>query len=348
MKVEVGESLMRSWLRHAMGCQLAELNWKPSSTWEKYGHNQDVMDRARAFFRGTLGIDVFKKTAKASQLIKQAEIDVLGVKLGLDGRIEAIYGADVAYHEAGLHYEDTVVRILKKLLRGRMAIQTYFGPIPCTMIFASPIVGKPSTDPLHAAIDSVRAFFGECQLETTTSLYVNDRFRDEILIPTLEASTETADSSELFLRSYRLIKKFRLAAPREFGDAQATARHPRNGKGPPSQPDASPSRDTDASDAASRDREPVSAEKIIGWAKDPSRKVHRILAVAVRREPLPREQLVAEIRRLGISRDPYGAVASLMTNGGKNYGLVFIEDGGLVRFHPGIEEVVRHQDWSPG
>jgi hypothetical protein len=137
---------------------------------------------AAATARRLLNINVFKKTTKVSQLIRQAEIDVLGVKLSLEGQIEAVYGADIAYHEAGLHYEDTVLRIVKKLLRGRMALYTYFGPIPCTMIFASPIVGKPSIDPLHSALDHVRAFFSECQLATTTSLYINERFRDEILV----------------------------------------------------------------------------------------------------------------------------------------------------------------------
>ena len=40
---------------------------------------------------------------------------------------------------------------------------------------------------------------------------LNARFRDEIILPTLTASAETADSSELFLRSYRLLAGFALA-----------------------------------------------------------------------------------------------------------------------------------------
>jgi hypothetical protein len=30
MKVEAGESLILSWLRHVVGCQIVQLNWKPS------------------------------------------------------------------------------------------------------------------------------------------------------------------------------------------------------------------------------------------------------------------------------------------------------------------------------
>src|SRR5271169_145757 len=107
---------MRSWLRHVKGCQLAELNWKPSFAWGKYGDNQSLMDQARAFFQNALDITLFSEDAKASQLIKQAEIDVLGVKLAFDGRLEAVYGVDIAYHENGLQYKDNVGGILKKLV----------------------------------------------------------------------------------------------------------------------------------------------------------------------------------------------------------------------------------------
>ena len=33
MKIEIGESLIFSWLRHVMGCPIAQTNWKPSPTW---------------------------------------------------------------------------------------------------------------------------------------------------------------------------------------------------------------------------------------------------------------------------------------------------------------------------
>lgn len=33
MKIEIGESLIYSWLRHAQGCVVTQMNWKPSPTW---------------------------------------------------------------------------------------------------------------------------------------------------------------------------------------------------------------------------------------------------------------------------------------------------------------------------
>jgi hypothetical protein len=271
MKIEVGENLMRSWLRHVKGCQLAELNWKPSSTWEKYGNAQDLMDQARAFFLRALEIEVFKKTTKASQVIKQAEIDVLGVKLGLNGCVEVVYGADIAYHEAGLHYEDNLGRILKKLLRGRLAIECYFGPVPCQMVFASPIVGSKSMPELLNAIERLRAFFIICGLDTITCFYANEQFKKEILIPTLDSSTDTADSSELFLRSYRLASRFALLHRKDLSDPQS----------PSGEPETSGSdtvlRKRRQAPTISPDEGPAELGKIIRWANNPSLKVHRII-----------------------------------------------------------------------
>ena len=33
MKIEIGESLMYSWLRHNKLCELAQTNWKASENW---------------------------------------------------------------------------------------------------------------------------------------------------------------------------------------------------------------------------------------------------------------------------------------------------------------------------
>ena len=36
MKIEMGESLMQSWLKHAKECKITQLNWKPSANWTTY------------------------------------------------------------------------------------------------------------------------------------------------------------------------------------------------------------------------------------------------------------------------------------------------------------------------
>src|SRR5437879_5698727 len=96
---------MRSWLRHVEGCQIAELNWKPSSTWAVCKDAPSIMDVARDHFRIDLRDDVFKEQT-AAQLLRQTEIDVLGIRFDPPhGKIEKIYCVDVAFHEDGLHYK---------------------------------------------------------------------------------------------------------------------------------------------------------------------------------------------------------------------------------------------------
>ena len=187
------------------------------------------------------------------------------------------------------------------------------------------------------------AFFAEQHLVTTTAFFANAVFRDEIIRPTLAASAETADTSELFLRSYRLLAGFALAGTPAVTSgiaipvALAADRGESRGRAPRAR-----------RKAATTACEPVKEEVIDGWARDPSLNVHRILALAVRLSPLTRAGLVAEIRRAGFSRDAYGAVASLMSNGGNNYGLVFTNSEGRFGFNPDIEALVRAQPWQAG
>ena len=61
--------------------------------------------------------------------------------------------------------------------------------------------------------------------------------------------------------------------------------------------------------------------------------------------PISRNQLVKKIEALGFSENPYGAIASLMTNKGNSYGLVFTERAGKLYIHPDIEDAMRRL-WS--
>lgn len=59
MKIEMGESLIRTWIRHCMGCQMAELNWKPSPKWPA----EITPELEQWFYEGKAQFseDVFKK-----------------------------------------------------------------------------------------------------------------------------------------------------------------------------------------------------------------------------------------------------------------------------------------------
>lgn len=94
MKIEMGESLAASWLRHVYGCRVVQTNWKPSPRWEEknYTEIKELVDEAREKF-GEL--NVFKKNTDVAQVLHQTECDVIGLK-----KTEG--GGFVAYCRSGL------------------------------------------------------------------------------------------------------------------------------------------------------------------------------------------------------------------------------------------------------
>jgi hypothetical protein len=67
MKIEVGESLMLSWLRHAKKCQSVQLNWKPSmNQWslENEEEIESIINKVGDFFRKNIIIKSLKKVVR--------------------------------------------------------------------------------------------------------------------------------------------------------------------------------------------------------------------------------------------------------------------------------------------
>ena len=110
MKIEMGESLMISWLRHKQQCRNVQLNWKASPKWDLKNKDEAVtlfekMNKEFCVFEG-----------KFDQTIKQAEIDVLGI--AYEDTALKYYAVDIAYHEQGLQYgtkDENSKRISKKI-----------------------------------------------------------------------------------------------------------------------------------------------------------------------------------------------------------------------------------------
>lgn len=211
MKIEVGESLMRSWLRHVEKCQVAELNWKPSQLWPLYSQSaESLMKHAKEYFANAGGIDPFGGTASASQLIKQGEIDVLGIRISGQAKIEAVYAVDIAFHEGGLNYSgkssDTKTRIVKKMIRSAIIARAYFGAVPLRLVFASPVVQPSRLAELEATFQSIQNFLSTHENDVACDFLVNEHFSESVIRATCTAGSSVADTSELFLRSYLLFE----------------------------------------------------------------------------------------------------------------------------------------------
>ncbi len=75
MKIEMGESLIYSWLRHEKQCQLAQTNWKASPYWEVDSRNdlQALAEKFLRYYQDKYQFDILKGCS-LEQFIKQAEL----------------------------------------------------------------------------------------------------------------------------------------------------------------------------------------------------------------------------------------------------------------------------------
>lgn len=200
MKIEMGESLMLSWLKHAKECKIVQLNWKPSDSWSTY-NDIEVSNLLKILEQH---FPVFKKS-KLDQLIKQAEIDVLGLSL-MEGK-PYYYAIDVAYHESGLNYgskEETIERISKKLLRSALVLLFHLDIREGEIIFASPKINTSIYDDLYEQIIKINNFMQKQGYSYNFRLIANTDFSELVLNPIIEISSSIADTSELFMRAFQL------------------------------------------------------------------------------------------------------------------------------------------------
>lgn len=223
MKIEIGESLLQSYLKNVKECILTQTNWKTAASWKTEKYN---FEKAEYLFNRIQNhndfSDVFKKSS-LEQALKQAELDVVGTNN------EKLYMIEVAFHENGLQYGgrlETKDRGCKKLLRAYLIGLAYFPNYKYEIIFASPKV-NPATD------ETIRDYFSVLNKDFSDDEKVefkyiaNDDFEKEILVPTIQATLADSDSSELFLRSVKMLELFNMvklnssATTRSFGSTPA-------------------------------------------------------------------------------------------------------------------------------
>ena len=200
MKIEIGESLGCSYLRHVKQCWLVQANWKTSEHWARRMTDNDL----EAMFVGIkqkFDADgaVFKRTSNAAQFLKQGEIDIVGVD-----QHGGIHAMEIAFHEAGLNYGGGVDnRVLKKMLRTLLILQAYHpSDARFSIYFVSPKVHSGVLKLLEDAFGTLRAEYPT----VAWYLLINEDFTELMLKPTLQMSSTVADMSELFVRSAKLLE----------------------------------------------------------------------------------------------------------------------------------------------
>ncbi|MBW4481371.1 MAG: hypothetical protein KME14_02390 [Tildeniella torsiva UHER 1998/13D] len=219
MKLEMGESLFFSWLRHVKSCQVVQLNWKPSTgTWNRYAEGEKAMEalmvEASELFKNRYEASLFGKNS-FEQLIRQAEVDVLGIcfeqiDVGLQTG-SSIYAIDVAFHEGGLNYgsaEKTAARVIKKYIRTAICVYLYLGYTSGEIIFASPKIHPSFLVRLNPYIEDCQTLLRKYGLGFKLRLLANNDFRVTVLEPIVRTIPSIADTSELFVRSIQMYNLF--------------------------------------------------------------------------------------------------------------------------------------------
>lgn len=211
MKIEIGESLLLSWLRHVKECQIVQTNWKPSSKWDLKNIEtlEQLMYESTKVFETKYNYNLYKGNRGISQLLTQAEIDVMGI--AYDGKEKSIYAIDVAFHEYGLNYgarDETVARVVKKIIRTAMCIYGYYEFTEGTIIFASPKITPAVMNDLYLCINDIALVLSNLGLNFNIRIIANDDFNDKVLEPVLNVISDVADTSELFVRSLQMYNLF--------------------------------------------------------------------------------------------------------------------------------------------
>lgn len=211
MKIEMGESLFYSWLRHIKGCQLVQTNWKASPNWVLHNEDQltEIMEKASVVFINVFGLDIIGKTRKLSQFLRQAECDALGITTG--SGINKITAVDVAFHRDGLLYgstRETVEKVIEKCIRNAMCIYGYLGSNDADIFFAAPKISDRIMQLLEPSIEELQRITDEMGFSFHFQVIANNAFNQMVLKPVLDLSHNVADTTELFLRSYQMTTMF--------------------------------------------------------------------------------------------------------------------------------------------
>ena len=204
MKIEIAESLVYSYLKHVEGCRIVQTNWVTRSKWAVSEYEEL---RARNLYEkiATCGyFDGIFKNSSFDQLIKQAEIDVLG----LNAPEGCIYGVDVAFHTGGLNYGDkneTALRIVKKIFRTVFIMQSYFNENErFHSIFITPNVNQSTLVIIEDLIAKAKEVIDDDNI--LIDFISNEQFYSNIVDTLLEGISDENDSTELFSRAYKLMR----------------------------------------------------------------------------------------------------------------------------------------------
>ena len=203
MKIEVGESLIASYLNHVEQCRIVQTNWRVSGNWE-FG-NHDVLwskQRFDTIKNNELLSNIFKDNT-FEQLVKQSEIDVLGINT-----LEStIYAYDIAFHSMGLNYkgnEGSCEIVVKKIVRAIFSLKIYFPEFEkIESFFVTPKANNKIDNLVKLYLTELNNILNDSNIKI--GFLCNDDFFSSLVDSLIDITKNENDSSELFLRSIKLM-----------------------------------------------------------------------------------------------------------------------------------------------
>jgi len=216
MKIEMAESLLYSYLKHEAGCRIVQTNWTTSTKWKPIDSDREkAFELFHKIRSQKVFEDIFKKNS-FEQLIKQAEIDVLGINTAEN----EIYGLDVAFHSKGLGYGNKIKNgnsVLKKVIRTIFIMQCYFNDYQkFNSFFICPKTGPSDKNHIDSLIKELKSLIADESINI--KFITNEAFYTQIVDPLLISLQNEHDTSELFARAVKLLNvenKLNLPSSRE-------------------------------------------------------------------------------------------------------------------------------------
>ena len=229
MKIEMGESLFYSWLRHVKECLLVQNNWKVSPSWGLKGQSEldRMLTELKHDFENNYGHILFQ-ASDLNQILKQGESDAIGISMQNGKSMH--YAIDVAFHGKGLSYgskEKTACKVIEKCIRNAFCLYGFFEAEEAEIIFAAPKIGRALLYLLIPAVDYLNTYFQNAGLKYTFRLIYGDAFFTEVIDPIRIVSEDVEDTAELFMRAYKLLDMFK----QQSGQPGKTAAKGRGKKG---------------------------------------------------------------------------------------------------------------------
>ena len=210
--MEIGESLVYSWLKHVKKCSIVETNWKASELWNKKSFkSKDLLIKEIKTILDNHNVEI-DVNALFGRNFKQTEVDVIG--LNFDNE-KMCYAFESAFHEKGLRYSKKEFKtvIIEKLLKASFVLVEYLGVKKAEIVFASPKLTTKNRENDLVELQNVFQQISDkfrmiSEYDFKFVVYFEDEYKEMLILQLLAVVDKINNNTESFVRAVKLLKIF--------------------------------------------------------------------------------------------------------------------------------------------